>query len=130
MHTLQRYIYSTCYLQITAICLTTLLWLLFFGENSGLAFFSGGLAWFFPCLYFAIKTSRAIFPPRPNQNAFTLLKSFYRSEVKKLGFSAVLVILFAHYLPQHIGALLVGYIIAVMTVWFWPLLHKVNRMNR
>jgi len=124
MNTLQRYIYLTCYLQIAVICLTTLLWLLFFGANSGVAFFAGGIAWFLPCLYFTIKTAHAVFPPRPNQNAFNLLKNFFRHEVKKLGFSAVLVILFAHYLPQHNGALLIGYIITVMTVWFWPFLYK------
>jgi len=124
MNTLQRYIYLTCYLQITVICFVTLLWLLFFGANSGVAFLVGGLAWFLPCLYFALKTASAIFPPHLNQPAFYLLKNFYRHEVKKLGFSAVLVILSAHYLPQHNGALLIGYIIAVMTVWFWPFLYK------
>ena len=118
----QKYLLS--YLQIIAICLSGFIGLVFFGLNISFSLFIGGLCWFFPSLYFSKKVFGNTFPPKLGQTGQSLLMTFLGGEFKKLVFSGILVIICVHYLPIKTPAFLCGFFLALLSIWFYPLVYK------
>lgn len=86
------------------------------GEVAGYSTLLGGAAWLLPSLYFVGTIFAKVKPPTQ------ILWTFYRAEVLKLFFSAILFVLLIKYLPIDRVALLLGYIAAQLTFLFMPLM--------
>lgn len=117
----RKLIHATCYSQIIWISIASILGIVFKSWSTGLGIFIGGMTWFLPFLYFTIKISKASSPSQNNQTNLNLWKIFCFCELKKLGFSAILIILCVKFLPFSVLSLLIGYIVSVISFWSYPL---------
>jgi len=76
----------------------------------------GGAAWSLPGFYFVWNLFSK------TGTAKIILYRFYRAEIGKLLFSAVLFILIAKFLTVNIGAVLLGFGVAQLSFWLAPVL--------
>jgi F0F1-type ATP synthase assembly protein I len=114
--------YTAIVLQTVVVLIIALSYLLFRGEKYFLSTLYGGFSWIIPCFYFTYK----LFIMRSNNTALHIVKNLYFGELLKLVFSAVLLSLALKFLPIEILPFFSGYIGAVLSFWFLPIMLLLN----
>jgi F0F1-type ATP synthase assembly protein I len=118
----RKEVYKIIYLQIITVIIAAILWFFFKGIHEFISALLGGVCWIIPSFYFIKKTFNIRRAQNDGLQLSHLAKKFFTAELLKLLFSALLIILCLKFLTIILWPFLSGYIIAIMSLWFMPLI--------
>lgn len=116
----RKKLYQMFYLQIVLVIILTVFFLFYQGLTSALSVFLGSIAWIIPSFYF----SRKCFIIRTNSSPNKLVRRIFITELLKLIVSSVLLVTFVKFININLLPFLLGFIIAVLTIWFMPYVFR------
>lgn len=118
--TTRKKIYKLFYFQLIFTMILSVFFLLYQNFTSGLSVFLGSVAWIIPCFYFSHKC----FIIRNNEKPVKLVKRLFIAEILKLVISGVLLVIFVKFININLLPFLLGFIVAVLTIWFMPYVFR------
>lgn len=112
LHSLRNAAYRLVAIPASVIIITSVITLIFTNTKFAYSIGLGGCVWILPNFYFAFKLFHRI-----ETQAKNFLSVFYRTELFKLALSFLLFIVIVKWLPITLSAILIGYLIALITFW-------------
>lgn len=109
LHSLRNAAYRLVAIPASVILIISLISLIFTDTKFAYSIGLGGCVWILPNFYFAFKLFHKI-----ETEAKKFISVFYRTELFKLAFSALLLIAIIKWLPVTLGAFFIGYFVALV----------------
>lgn len=110
LHSLRNAAYRLVAIPASVIIIISLITLIFTDTKFAYSIGLGGCVWILPNFYFAYKLFHKI-----ETEAKNFISVFYRTELLKLAFSALLFIAIIKWLPVTLSAIFIGYFVALIT---------------
>lgn len=121
LHSLRNAAYRLVAIPASVIIIASIIALVFTSTKFAYSVVLGGLIWILPNFYFAYRVFHKI-----ETRAKDFIGVFYRTELFKLAFSALLFVVIIKWLPVVLSAILVGYMLAQVTFWLVPLIDSIK----